>query len=103
MRAREFLTKSLREDKTVTINIPISVRIPSGDGDPEVDIDQKEPPKDPQELDPNPVMVTPLQQELELKKAQAGKISPVIQDLTQDEEDTDDQEFSLFNKLNKGM
>lgn len=42
-------------------------------------------PKDPKELDPNPVFVPPLQQELELKKAEAGKESPIINKLTQDE------------------
>lgn len=41
--------------------------------------------KDPQELEQNPKMIPPLQQELELKKANAGKDSPVIQDLLQHE------------------
>lgn len=43
------------------------------------------PPKDPSELEPNPIMVPPLQHELELKKADAGKESPIINKLTQDE------------------
>jgi hypothetical protein len=43
------------------------------------------PAKDPSELDPNPVFVPPLQHELELKKADAGKESPIIDKLTQDE------------------
>jgi len=43
------------------------------------------PPKNPKEKDPNPVMVSPLQQEIELKKADAGKESPIINKLTQDE------------------
>jgi hypothetical protein len=73
MRAREF-----------TINVPITIKI-NGDGDPEIDMDGKDEPKDPQELDLNPVMVPPLQQDIELKKAQTGKSSPVIDDLTQDE------------------
>ena len=42
-------------------------------------------PKNPEEKDPNPVMVPPLQQRLELDKADAGKDSPIIQKLTQDE------------------
>lgn len=42
-------------------------------------------PKDPHAKDPNPIMVSPLQQELELAKADAGKDSPVIRKLTQDE------------------
>lgn len=41
--------------------------------------------KDPSELDPNPVFVPPLQHELELKKAEQGKESPIIDKLTQDE------------------
>ena len=43
------------------------------------------PPKNPEEKDTNPVMVPPLQQELELDKAEAGKLSPIIRKLTQDE------------------
>jgi len=42
-------------------------------------------PKNPEEKDPNPIMVSPLQQELELDKAEAGKDSPIIRKLTQDE------------------
>jgi hypothetical protein len=78
MRAREFV-----------INVPITIKI-NGDGDPEIDMDGAEDPKDPKELDLNPVMVPPLQQDIELKKAHAGKSSPVIDDLTQDEEEASD-------------
>jgi hypothetical protein len=78
MRAREFV-----------INVPITIKI-NGDGDPEIDMpNAEEDPKDPSELDPNPVMVTPLQQDIELKKAQVGKVSPIIKDLTQDESEHD--------------
>jgi hypothetical protein len=42
-------------------------------------------PKNPEEKDPNPVTVFPLQQQLELNKAEAGKDSPIIRKLTQDE------------------
>ena len=73
MRAREFV-----------INVPITIKI-NGDGDPEIDMDNREDSTDPQELDDNPIMVPPLQQDIELKKAVAGKSSPVIDDLTQDE------------------
>jgi hypothetical protein len=73
MRAREFV-----------INVPITIKI-NGDGDPEIDMDGNDDAKDPQELDLNPTMVPPLQQDIELKKAAAGKSSPVIDDLTQDE------------------
>ena len=43
------------------------------------------PPKNPEEKDPNPVMVPPLQLTNELEKAEAGKESPIINKLTQDE------------------
>jgi hypothetical protein len=45
----------------------------------------EESPKNPEEKDPNPVMVPPLQQAVELDKAEAGKTSPIIKKLTQDE------------------
>ncbi len=44
------------------------------------------PAHDAEEKDPNPVMVPPLQQHLELDKAEQGKDSPVIQKLTQSEQ-----------------
>ena len=78
MRAREF-----------TINVPITIKI-NGDGDPEIDMPgQDEDARDPSKPDPNPVFVSPLQQELELKKADQGKDSPIIKDLTQDETEHD--------------
>ena len=43
------------------------------------------PAKDPAEKDDNPIMIPPLQQQLELDKAEAGKDSPIIRKLTQDE------------------
>ncbi len=43
------------------------------------------PAKNPEEKDDNPVMVPPLQQQLELDKSEQGKDSPIIQKLTQDE------------------
>lgn len=70
MRAKEF-----------TINVPITISI-NGDNDPEISMPTQEP--DDQELQKNPVMVSPQQQELELKKAELGKDSPVINKLTQD-------------------
>jgi hypothetical protein len=75
MRAKEF-----------TINVPINIKI-NGDGDPEIDMPgQKTDTPDTPELDQNPVMVSPLQQELELKKAEAGKESPVFDKITVDDE-----------------
>jgi hypothetical protein len=70
MRAKEF-----------TINVPINIKI-NGDGDPEIDVAGN----DSEEPDENPVFVSPLQQELELKKADAGKDSAVIDKLTEPED-----------------
>ena len=71
MRAREF-----------TINVPITISI-NGDEDPVISTPAQDQEPD-QELQQNPVMVSPQQQELELKKAEMGKDSPVIDKLTQD-------------------
>ena len=84
MRAREF-----------TINVPITVKI-NGDGDPEIDMPGRNSSdaEDAEDLDQNPVYVSPLQQELELKKAENGKESPVIDKITQDDDlgDEDDED-----------
>ncbi len=83
MRAREFV-----------INVPITIKI-NGDGDPELEMGQnnKDKPADPSQLKQDPVMVPPLQQQIELQKADQGKISPVIADLTQDEVDPDTKQL----------
>lgn len=70
MRAREF-----------TINVPITIKI-NGDDDPQIDMPSSN------DNDDAAPFVSPLQQELELKKAQVGKTSDVIDDLT----DNDDEE-----------
>ena len=70
MRAKEF-----------TINIPINIKI-NGDGEPEISTGQEQ---DEPELQSNPVMVPPLQQHLELAKAEQGKESPVIDKITADD------------------
>lgn len=90
MRAREF-----------TINIPINIKL-NGDGEPDVEIDgEKE--VDPSELDQNPVFVSPLQQDLELKKASVGKKSDVIDDLTQHELTSDDEDISEDDEINPSI
>lgn len=71
MRAREF-----------TINVPITISI-NGDADPVVSAGDTAQDDD-TELQQNPVMISPQQQELELAKAAAGKSSPIIDKLTQD-------------------
>lgn len=81
MRAREFV-----------INVPITIKI-NGDGDPEVDMGNKDLPADPTDLKQDPIMVPPLQQQIELQKASQGKLSPVIADLTQDELDPETKQL----------
>jgi hypothetical protein len=76
MRAREF-----------TINVPITIKI-NGDGDPEIDVDGSSDDK----LDQNPVMMSPLQQELELKKSDQGKRSPYIDTMLDDDPEVGDDE-----------
>ncbi len=80
MRAREFV-----------INVPITIKI-NGDGDPEIDM-TGDGPIDPSVPKENPVMVPPLQQQVELQKAQTGKLSPIIKDLTQNEVDPETKEL----------
>jgi hypothetical protein len=80
MRAREFV-----------INVPITIKI-NGDGDPEIDMGN-DGPVDPTVPKEDPVMVPPLQQQLELQKAGQGKVSPVIHDLTQDEVDPETKQL----------
>lgn len=73
----------------ITINIPIKIDL---DGDkPRVNVAGKDATDD-KELDQNPVMINPQQQELELKKAEQGKESPVIDKLLGDEEIGDEDE-----------
>jgi hypothetical protein len=81
MRAREFV-----------INVPITIQI-DGDGPPKINMRRKRL-RDPQKLDNDPTMVPPLQQDLEIKKADVGKTSPVIKDLTHSEADP-----SQFKKI----
>ena len=81
----------------ITINIPITIDL---DGvKPRVNVAGKDAIDD-DELDQNPVMVSPQQQELELKKAEQGKDSPVIDKMLDDDdegEDVTDQENNIEN------
>ena len=80
VRAREFL-KEANNDKPVTINI--SITLPAGmNGGAVVSTDTNT--DGTNELPEQPVQVFPLQQELELKKHQAGLRSPVLNQLLQD-------------------
>lgn len=73
MRAKEFV---------VNVNVPINIKLNS---DGSIDVDSIDDVKDPSELEDNPIMVSPLQQDIELKKAAIGKKSNVIHQLTQSE------------------
>lgn len=82
----------------ITINIPIQIDL---DGDkPRVNVAGKDAVDD-DEMDPNPVMMNPMQQELELKKAEQGKSSPSIDKMLDDDEEGDleqnDQEDNVDN------
>ena len=82
----------------ITINIPITIDL---DGDkPRVNVAGKDAVDD-DELDQNPVMISPQQQELELKKAEQGKDSPSIDKMLDDEdegdEDATDQDDNVDN------
>lgn len=79
MRAKDFLIEN--EQKNVTINIPITITIPAGGGMPFIggiaapagDV-----------LPDEPVMVPPLQQQIELAKQQGGKESKIINQIIAD-------------------
>lgn len=71
MRAREF-----------TINIPINIKF-NDNGDPEVDM------SDDSDEEGTVDFVSPLQQKLELLKHAAGKQSPVIAQITSDDNEAE--------------
>jgi hypothetical protein len=90
MRAKEF-----------TINVPITIKI-NGDNEPEISTGDEQD----QDLQQNPVMLNPLQQELELRKAALGKSSPVIDKLTADntigaepEQEPEDSDSAFLQRL----
>jgi hypothetical protein len=85
MRAKEFI---LENPQGMTISIPINITIPAGGGMPQVGTIAA---PAGEEMPDSPVMVPPLQQEIELLKQQGGKESPVINQLiNQDPHDPDD-------------
>jgi hypothetical protein len=83
--------------KEFTINVPINIKI-NGDGDPEIDMGQNDDGYEKSDgLDPDPLMVPPLQQNLELKKAALGKITS--DDIPSDEqEQIDNDSMDNFRK-----
>jgi hypothetical protein len=80
MKAREFLS-----ERGININIPINITIPSDGGEISVNAGATDGPKneDGTEMKYN---VSPLQQELELKKAELGKTSALLDQITQEDE-----------------
>ena len=73
----------------ITINIPITIDL---DGDkPRVNVAGKDAVDD-DEIDSNPVMISPQQQELELKKAEQGKTSPSIVKMLDDDDEGNEKE-----------
>lgn len=100
MRAKEFLSES-DGGKVVTINIPITITIPSGGGDPVVGAGSVAAPATPgRDLPHEPLMISPLQQELELLKQQGGKRSKIINQIVTDNgaHSDDDEEGLKENK-----
>lgn len=73
----------------MTISIPINITIPAGGGVPEIGTIAA-PAGD--EMPDQPVMVPPLQQEIELLKQQGGKESPIINQLI-NQDPNDAEEF----------
>lgn len=88
MRASDFL----KEEKSFTINIPINITIPSGNGDPMVSMQGNESTQVPEQA----VNVFPLQQELELLKHGHGKQSKIINQILTD----DGGESKLSDEIN---
>lgn len=84
MRAKEFLSES----EGITISIPITITIPADGKGLSVGANGQNhtiaAPKG-EELPESPVYVSPLQQELELKKQQGGKSSKIINQILRDD------------------
>lgn len=97
MRAKEFLSET-DGSRTVTINIPINITIPSGNGDPVVSTAPTD-----GALPPEPVWVSPQQQDVELNKHKSGKTSAVINQILDDNgafsENTERTEFDVVENF----
>jgi hypothetical protein len=82
----------------ITINIPIKIDL---DGvTPKVNVAGQDTADSEEELDQNPVMLNPQQQELELKKAEQGKDSPVIDKMLADDDEGEEQETDQDDNIN---
>lgn len=80
----------------ITINIPIKIDL---DGDkPRVKVAGTDATDD-KELDQNPVMIPPQQQELELAKAEQGKESPSIDKMLDNDDEGEEESADQLNFL----
>ena len=82
----------------ITINIPIKIDLDGAT--PKVNIAGQDTSDSDEELDQNPVMLNPQQQELELKKAEQGKDSPVIDKMLADDEEGEEQQTDQDDNIN---
>ena len=84
MRVHDFLT-----ERSIKVECPINITIPQDGSDPKVSVADK---SSDDESEAQKVMVSPLQQEIEMAKASQGKESPVIDELTDDDEEVGEDE-----------
>ena len=80
MKAREFLS-----ERGININIPINITIPGDGEDISVNAGATDAPKNEDGTEMK-YMVSPLQQELELQKADQGKRSALLDQITTEDE-----------------
>ena len=81
----------------IKINIPITIDL---DGDkPRVNVAGKDAIDD-DDVDSNPVMISPQQQELELKKSEQGKASPSIDKMLDDDDEGNEEETDQDDNIN---
>ena len=80
MKAREFLS-----ERGININIPINITIPGDGEDISVNAGATDAPKNEDGTEAK-YSVSPLQQELELLKAEQGKKSALLDQITQEDE-----------------
>ena len=80
MKAREFLS-----ERGININIPINITIPGDGEDISVNAGATDAPKN-EDGTEQKYAVSPLQQELELLKAEQGKKSALLDQITQEDE-----------------
>ena len=91
MRAHDFLT-----ERSIKVENPINITIPQDGSDPKVSVADK---SNDDDSEAQKVMVSPLQQEIEMAKASQGKESPVIDELTDDDEEIGEEVKETTSQL----